>query len=307
MLSERRPCAKKFTSMKPQGHEIEITIENVNKHDKKTNYSVVSQVNGQLSTINVDNHSSRSENDDAPLLRYTNTSVPIDTGLGNQHDHTLANRHASAFSCYINLTSTLIGAGLLGMPYGFSHTGWILGFVLLTLCGISSGLALYFLTRCAKLAKYPVTFYQVAELTIPRYSWLIDLSIAIKCYGVGISYLIIVGDLMPAVMHSLHVIPILYSRFIWVTAGFIFVVPLTFFEHLDSLKYTSGASIMFVFLLVGIVIMFSIPSLNFDPCSNRDPEICYGSTSLGVTHNWDAVRVLPVFIFGYTCHQVNLR
>lgn len=32
---------------------------------------------------------------------------------------------ASWFSCYINLTSTIIGAGVLGLPYSFSKTGWI--------------------------------------------------------------------------------------------------------------------------------------------------------------------------------------
>jgi hypothetical protein len=30
---------------------------------------------------------------------------------------------ATIFSCYINLTNTIIGAGMLGLPYAYANTG----------------------------------------------------------------------------------------------------------------------------------------------------------------------------------------
>ena len=48
-----------------------------------------------------------------------------------------------------------------------------------------------------------MNFHRVAEAAVPRAAWLIDLAVAIKCFGVGCSYLIVVGDLMPEVVEQL--------------------------------------------------------------------------------------------------------
>ena len=101
-------------------------------------------------------------------------------------------------SAYIGLTSTVIGAGILGLPHAFASTGFVGGALLLLFCGGSSALALHFLVKCAKSIPGSASFYSVAEVALPGYSSWIDLAVAIKCYGVATSYLIVVGDLMPA-------------------------------------------------------------------------------------------------------------
>lgn len=107
-------------------------------------------------------------------------------------------------SAYINLTSTVIGAGILGLPHAFSATGWIGGSILLLGCACSSAFALHFLSKCAKKVESPVSFYSISQLAVPGYSFLIDLAVAIKCYGVATSYLVVIGDLMPAGEQKLH-------------------------------------------------------------------------------------------------------
>ena len=218
-------------------------------------------------------------------------------------------RKADTFSCIINLLSTIVGAGMLGTPYGFGNTGWILGFILLTLCGISSALALYFLTKCASITKLqpgPVTFHSIAELAIPGYAWLIDLTIGIKCFGVGVSYLIIVGDLMPIVMHTWQVQPISFfqSRYVWICFGFCLIAPIAYFENMDSLKYTSALSMAFVLVLAMVVVLYSIPGSGYDPCYDQEDKVCYGDTHVLVSSGWDVLKVLPLFAFAYTCQQV---
>ena len=101
-------------------------------------------------------------------------------------------------SAYINLTSTIIGAGVLGLPHAFASTGFLGGAMLLLICASSSAFALHFLAKCAKRIPPPVSFYCVAEVALPGYSFWIDLAVAIKCYGVATSYLVVIGDLMPA-------------------------------------------------------------------------------------------------------------
>lgn len=53
----------------------------------------------------------------------------------------------------------------------------------------------------SRIAKYGplknVSFFSLAQVVNPASSILFDAAIAIKCFGVGVSYMIVVGDLMP--------------------------------------------------------------------------------------------------------------
>lgn len=66
--------------------------------------------------------------------------------------------------------------------------------------GITSALGLYFLARSAeKVGGRNASFSSLSKLTWPKLGIFFDAAIAIKCFGVAISYLIILGDLMPQV------------------------------------------------------------------------------------------------------------
>ena len=73
------------------------------------------------------------------------------------------------------------------------------------------------------------------------------------------------------------------SRFLWVTIGFIIVIPLSFFKDLSALRYTSFFSIMFLCFLALIVVLFANNVPGLDPCHT--------------------MRVFSTFIHGFTCHQ----
>jgi hypothetical protein len=66
-----------------------------------------------------------------------------------------------------------------------------------------SCLGLHLLACCARTSRVvPSSFYTVCHAGIPAWTFLVDLAIAVKCFGVSVSYLLIVGDLMPlAVRH----------------------------------------------------------------------------------------------------------
>ena len=110
---------------------------------------------------------------------------------------------ASWVSCAANLANTVLGSGMLGIPYAFSNTGWINGFVLLILCACGSAVSLHFLSQCAfKIGGKNTSFNTVALAAIPEYAFIIDVAVAIKCFGVAISYLVVIGSLMPNVVES---------------------------------------------------------------------------------------------------------
>jgi amino acid permease len=74
------------------------------------------------------------------------------------------------------------------------------GFFIILYAGCTAGLGLYFLARCAeKVGGRTASFSSLSKLTWPKLGIFFDMAIAIKCFGVAVSYLIILGDLMPQV------------------------------------------------------------------------------------------------------------
>lgn len=107
---------------------------------------------------------------------------------------------ASPNSVIINLLNTIIGAGILATPFAIRQDGILLGSLLIILAGSLAGLGLYFQGLCATFVPASkASFFQVAQITYPSLSVVFDLAIAIKCFGVGVSYLIIIADLMPQI------------------------------------------------------------------------------------------------------------
>lgn len=300
-----------------------------------------------------------------PTSSHTNT-VPL---IGNplHHDEKSFNEHypfsdkihhthvtkadlgvkeSSIPACYFTLANTIMGAGTLGLPFALSNTGYVMGSVLLCLSAMSSSFALHLLSLCALKLPYPSSFYKVASTALPNFEKLIDLAVVIKCFGVATSYLIVIGGLMPDVMTDVygstdgHAKGFFGSRMTWVTAGFFIVVPLSFFQQLGALKYTSFMSLSFLFFLTLMVVLFACNIGGLDPCANTDDSTSSFSDStlladtaeaavartlilgdmgnnvassgnddqcvgerVNIQFNMNTMRVFSIFIFGFTCHQ----
>ena len=216
----------------------------------------------------------------------------------------------SLSGCYFTLANTIMGAGTLGLPFALSNTGYVMGSILLCLSGLASSFALHCLSLCALKLPYPSSFYAVASTALPNFEKLIDLAVVIKCFGVATSYLIVIGGLMPDAMTDVygsttgHGKSFFTSRFLWVTVGFIMVIPLSFFKNLGALRYTSFFSIMFLCFLALIVVLFANNVPGLDPCHSDDDgnEECVGER-VNIKFDLNTMRVFSIFIFGFTCHQ----
>jgi amino acid permease len=184
-----------------------------------------------------------------------------------------------------------------------ASVGIIPGIFLIFFSALASGTGLYFLSRCAARTEgRDASFFAISKLTWPRVAVLFDLAIAIKCFGVAVSYLIIIGDLMPQVIDSFsdhgHTAYFLTDRRFWITVFMLTIVlPLSFLRKLDSLKYTSLIALVAVVYLC-VIVIYHYFSPNYPPPPPDAIElISFTSKILG--H-------LPVFVFAFTCHQ-NVR
>jgi amino acid permease len=247
------------------------------------------------------------DEDDGAIEQMSASSAP---------EADLMNR-STWLSCYINLTSTILGAGMLGLPYAYANTGWALGAFLIFVCGFFAYFGLYFLAECARRTSRntPSSFYSIAKIAIPSYVPVIDTVIAIKCFGVATSYLIVIGDLMPmAIQHLAPSMTWGHDRSTWVVIGFLIVAPLSALRSLDALKYTSTLSGFFLLFLLLLVVGYAYPG-GYDPCPLTSQSESSSVADLDVKLNecrgdrdWilltpHAFHVMPIFVFGYACQQ----
>ncbi|KAL9123821.1 MAG: hypothetical protein Q9217_006787 [Psora testacea] len=178
--------------------------------------------------------------------------------------------------------------------------GILLGVFIILWSGLTAGLGLYLQTKCARyLDRGSASFFALSQITYPNAAVVFDAAIAIKCFGVGVSYLIIIGDLMPGVVRGFSEdgggVGFLIDRHFWVTGFMLIVIPLSFLRRLDSLKYTSVIALISIGYLVILVVAHFASG---DTMQDR-----------GVIRilRWDsavaALSSFPVIVFAYTCHQ----
>lgn len=109
------------------------------------------------------------------------------------------------------------------MPSIFSRMSIFIGIFVVAWAGCTAGFGLYLQTRCAQhVNRGHASFAALSQLTYPNASILFDAAIAIKCFGVTVSYLVVIGDLMPGVIigfvPSAADITYLIERKFWITA-----------------------------------------------------------------------------------------
>lgn len=185
------------------------------------------------------------------------------------------------------------------MPSVLSHMGIMLGVALILWSGLTASLGLYLQSKCARyLDRGTSSFFALSQITYPNASVIFDLAIAVKCFGVAVSYMIIIGDLMPGVMLGFGGraadVPYLVDRHFWITAFMLLIIPLSFLRRLDSLKYTSLVALVSIgYLIVLVIYHFSV-----DP--HADPHDIRLVQWAGAV---ETLSALPVVVFAYTCHQ----
>ncbi|MCJ1409864.1 hypothetical protein MMC19_003948 [Ptychographa xylographoides] len=207
---------------------------------------------------------------------------------------------ASWTSSVINLVNTIVGAGVLAMPLALSHMGILLGSLIIIWSGLTAGFGLYLQTRCAQyLERGSASFFALSQITYPNAAVIFDAAIAIKCFGVGVSYLIIIGGLMPGVVEGftsdVHGAVFLLDRHFWITGFMLIVIPLSFLRRLDSLKYTSVIALISIGYLVILVFAHFVKG---DTMQERGPIRVVQWGGLVPT-----LSSFPVIVFAYTCHQ----
>ena len=153
------------------------------------------------------------------------------------------------------------------------------------------------LTKVAALSGRSSSFSACSKLTYPKAGVYFDLAIAIKCFGVSISYLVICGDLLPQVASGffpdLPIDSIFRLKTFWITVSILTIAPFCFFKSLTALRYTSTLALSaVVYLLIIVIYFYSNSSYHFNRPSFDDIQ-WFRVDSKFFTY-------LPIFVFAFT-------
>ncbi|TFY79175.1 hypothetical protein EWM64_g4838 [Hericium alpestre] len=276
---------------------------------------------------------------DGEGVGVSESSTLLSGGAGSGASEHKREGHATLTSSVSNLANTIIGSGvsfpfgdvygadayggtgMLTFPLAMASCGIIPGMITCVFSGCVAAFGLYLLSACARYAPHrAASFFAVANLTFPRAAIFFDAAIAVKCFGVSISYLIIIKGLLPNVVASLYhdlTSPdtnppawALDGR-VWISLLMVILVPLAFLRRLDSLRHTSyvalfsvGASFyvawrerkanwLAAYLIVIVVVCY------FRPLKGSVPP---GEIHL-IKFTPNFVSTFPIQVFAFTCAQ----
>ncbi|EGV63021.1 Vacuolar amino acid transporter 7 [Yamadazyma tenuis] len=203
---------------------------------------------------------------------------------------------ASFVSSAVSLTKTIIGAGLLSMPLAYSTDGLVFGTFIILLAAATSGFGLFLQAYVSRFVPSGhATFFSVCSASYPNLSVVFDLAIAIQCFGCALSYLVLVGDLMPTIIHRIPHVQEDNLRTFWILASTVITVPLAMLKNLDSLKYTS------VLGLVAIAYMSLLVITHF--LVGDVPQELKGNLSYFPPNVTGVFSTFSIIVFAFTGHQ----
>lgn len=198
---------------------------------------------------------------------------------------------ATAGSSIINLTKTIVGAGMLAIPFVFKNDGVLVGILLTLLAAITSGFGLFVLAKASKVMTNPrnSSFFTLCMLTYPSLSPLFDVAMIVQCFGVGLSYLVLIGDIFPSLFGG--------ERNFWILASSVVVWPLCSLKKMDSLRYSSIIGLFALAYLSSLIIaMFFI-----DTVLTETPNIEKGPVSwISIYDFRGMLSSFSIVIFAYT-------
>lgn len=224
---------------------------------------------------------------------------------------------ASVMGSVANLMNTIIGGGVLALPYAIKTAGAVLGPLFLIMVYLLTNLSLYFLLKAAesvskerlfsgkRLPPHRFTYRDVTHAAFGKSGGFVsDASIILTCFGTMCSYLVIIADMIIPIInyfaskaneHDLYV-----YRQIVVTGTLFLVIPLACLRKLDSLKFTSVLAIISIFYVtVMVLVRFAQSTMSgrLDICV-QEP----GCFNLWILEK-ETTSAVPIITLAFTCHM----
>ena len=202
--------------------------------------------------------------------------------------------NSTVLTASFNFINSIVGAGIIGIPYAVQQCGFVAGIILLASVACLVYNSVTMLIECGIKAN-KLDFEELAEHLLGRtgyYSALVFMFLF--AYGAQVAYLVVIGDTIPLVAQLFFPESLFANRNITIALMSIFIIlPLCLLKDLSSLSWTSLLSIGADIALV-LIVLIAAPS---------------ASTKEGIHHNSVSTLNTSVFIgigaisFAFVCQH----
>eukprot|EP01121_Diplochlamys_sp_Union-15-3_P003563 TRINITY_DN1349_c0_g1_i3.p1 TRINITY_DN1349_c0_g1~~TRINITY_DN1349_c0_g1_i3.p1 ORF type:complete len:358 (+),score=35.36 TRINITY_DN1349_c0_g1_i3:36-1109(+) len=165
---------------------------------------------------------------------------------------------AKKSNAVFNLVNSIIGGGLLALPFAFSSVGIGLGTIMLM---ASALLVIYSAKLLIFCSSSPIdggtNYKELAANTIgPTVGpIIIEISIILFLAGALIGYIIILGDFLPSLLDLVWKNNEVKKEYIQIIVAAVFLFPLTSLRRITTLSYLSLVAIVCIFFMaIGVVV-----------------------------------------------------
>ncbi|CAI9786943.1 unnamed protein product [Fraxinus pennsylvanica] len=209
------------------------------------------------------------------------------------------------YGAVFNLTTSIIGAGIMALPATMKVLGLVLGVILIFLMGILSEISVELLVRFSVQCNAS-SYGEVVQAALGRTARILsEICIIVNNAGVLIVYLIIIGDVMSGSIRHLGVADQLLGHGVWdhrklviLVVMVLFLAPLCYLDKIDSLSMTSAASVALAVLFVFVAFVIAIIKLVEGKIEAPRMAPDFGSKQAIL----DLLVVIPIMSNAYVCH-----
>ncbi|GAB9469893.1 hypothetical protein Gpo141_00007156 [Globisporangium polare] len=213
-------------------------------------------------------------------------------------------RTVKAPSAIFNLASTIIGGGILSLPYAFEKCGIVLAFVFMLVSAMASNFSLYVIVSCSRRGG-ATTYEEIVRKALGPKAGLITVTLLVLLtFLTMVAYVILVKDLVSSLGEQF-----LFARAISVVEQNVLTIvcialvsPVLFARSMDALRYTSIFSLCSVFLLAIAITIRAVKSLESPDGNvavmNTEPV----SIKLFPSDWRDPVFAFPIISISFLCH-----
>ena len=235
---------------------------------------------------------------------------------------------ASLRTTIFNLVSTMLGSGMLSLPWVLACLGMGGGLIVMVLVPLLSERTIWWCAKAAEVPPSPLdpeleqlaTLPAVVERSLgKRVALLGALTMVSLNFGVSVSYCVVIKGLLPSQLHALANLLLgtdLTEEPLGPTASLMAVsalvlVPLTSLKTTEQMKLASIASVILVYVFVGIMCAAGVLTLmDHDKYLDDDgTSVVHAFEPGGSSSVWfrgglvEWLKAVPVVGFSYLCHQ----
>ncbi|XP_050221898.1 amino acid transporter AVT6A-like [Mercurialis annua] len=248
----------------------------------------------------LDEKTSQTHDQESPLLPKTRENVQEING-------------ASFLGAVFNLSTTIIGAGVMALPAIMKVLGLGLGIGMIVLVAVLTEFSLEILLRFSKAAKEESYGGVMGDAFGVSGRRVLQGFVMLNILGVLIVYTIIIGDVLSGTSasgaHHSGVFEGWFGSHWWTGRTFVLLfvtlsvfAPLACFKRMDSLRFTSAlafALAVFFLVITGGITLYKL--VDGGVCM---PRILPNITD--ITSFWNLFTVFPILVTAFICH-VNIH